>query len=91
MKLANITDPRLALTWEQVDTSWMGDRPRINFCADGDGFIEIRETKQGRKLFDQGEYVATIEGSLIDALQHAETYMRANGYEAMYQGCKAYL
>lgn len=79
-----VTDDLLSLSWARIDTSYAGCKPRLEFCADGDGCIVIRKTKEGHKLFDQGRYIRNIEGGLVNALASAEAYMRINGYELLF-------
>lgn len=89
MKIDNFTHPTLALSWEKVDTSYKGKAPRFEYCADGDGMIVVRQTKQGFKLFDQGDYVKTFP-DLLSALTFAEHFMQTNGYDAMFEHCLTY-
>ena len=91
MKLENVTHPELELSWEKLDTAWKGGKSKIEYCADGDGFVVIRETTEGFKLFDQADYVCRVDGTLVDALQFAEDYMLKNGYEEMHEHCKSYV
>jgi hypothetical protein len=83
MKIPTITDSSLALTWETVDTAYANQAPKLQYCADGDGFVVVRETTKGYKLFDQGDFVRIVGDDLIDALKQAEDYMMTNGYAHM--------
>lgn len=74
----------LELVWQQFDMANKGGKPRLEYCADGDGFIVLRDTLEGLKLFDQARYICIVEGTLVDALGFVERYMKTNGYEAMF-------
>lgn len=60
-----------ALVWQKF---YFGG---VEYCADGDGFFVVRETKEGFKLFDQGDFVCILPTGIDDALHHAEMYMRS--------------
>jgi len=89
MTIDSFIYPTIALSWQKIDTSYKGKSARFEYCADGDGFIVVRETKLGFKLFDQGDYVKSFP-DLLSALTFAEHYMQTNGYEAMYEHCLTY-
>lgn len=84
MKIANVVDSQLMLTWGQYDNAWVGGKKQIEYCADGDGLIVVRQTKEGLKLFDQGVFVRSFDGSLIDALRAAERHMIDHGYGELF-------
>jgi hypothetical protein len=89
MKIKNITHPTLSLSWEEFNVNASG-RTRLEYCADGDGFIVIKDTPEGFKLFEQGEYFRTVGLDLIRALQFAEHFMQTCGYKATFDHCLSY-
>lgn len=86
--MVKIDHPDLAITWEKFYVSYRA-KPKFWYCADGDGFIVIRETKDGFKLFEQGEYIKTFT-DLIPALSFAEHFMQTCGYAATFENCRNY-
>lgn len=90
MKLANLTHKDLSLSWEIFDTAGGVGPARLEYCADGDGFIVVRKTAEGYKLFEQGQYFRTLNSDLIKALQFAEHFMQTCGYKATFEHCLSY-
>jgi len=95
MRIDNFTHPTIALSWEKfntaykVNTAYKGKSARFEYCADGDGFIVVRETKDGYKLFEQGQYIKSFS-DLLSALTFAEHFMQTCGYADMYEQCLTY-
>jgi hypothetical protein len=90
MKIKNITHPNLALSWEEFNVTRSSKAARLEYCADGDGFIVVSESAKGYKLFEQGQYVRTVGFDLIEALQFAEHFMQTCGYKATFDHCLSY-
>jgi hypothetical protein len=90
MKIKNITHADLQLSWEEFQVASTGNKKRLTYCADGDGFVVISETAKGYKLFDQGQYIRTVGSDLIEALQFAEHFMQTCGYKATFDHCLSY-
>jgi hypothetical protein len=54
------------------------NRGITTYCADGDGFIEVRVLNKTVGLYDQGQRVRTFDAvDLTDALRKAEIYADA--------------
>jgi len=90
MKIKNITHADLQLSWEEFQVASTGNKKRLTYCADGDGFVVISETAKGYKLFDQGQYIRTVGFDLIKALQFAEHFMQTCGYKSTFDHCLSY-
>lgn len=56
----------------------MRNRGITTYCADGDGFLEVRVLNSVIGLYDQGERIRTFNAvNLADALEKAEMYADA--------------
>lgn len=72
------------LTWVCYDISYKGEKPRLSWCADGDGFLTVHETPEGNKLFDQTDFVKILDSNLEQAISEATQFMQEND-KTMYE------
>lgn len=66
------------LTWVCHDVSFKGCEPQHSWCADGDGFLTVREMPGGHMLFDQGDFVKQLNSNREQALAEATQHMQIN-------------
>lgn len=62
------------IIWTRYDHGFK-DKPMMEWCADGDGMLVVKETRDGNKLVNQGNFVQTLDSRISIALDQATDYM----------------